>query len=167
MLQENLQKWRRRRWKLWFHRVKITPLRILLSSCNDNLLVSTWSSSIGHVAMFILAELSLLVLVNSRDVTTVIPAVTNVPVKVPAHGGTRKAGSWATSREPATLWRPELDGKCFSSTTTTQALTPASINLIIESFKAFCRFLYCPSSLFFQRTAQCFQTGWSNLGQLS
>ncbi|XP_028984066.1 protein LYRIC-like isoform X2 [Betta splendens] len=47
--------------------------------------------------------------VNSREMPTVPAAVTNVPVKVPAHGAVKKAGSWAASREPATVWRPELD----------------------------------------------------------
>lgn len=61
--------------------------------------------------MFILAELSLLVLVNSSEVAAVTAAVSDVAVKVPAHSAAKKTGPWTTSREPKTLWRPEIDGR--------------------------------------------------------
>lgn len=66
-------------------------------------------------SVFILAELPLLVLVNSNEVTAVTAVVTDVPVKVPAHNVAKKTSPWTTSREPATVWKPVIDGKSVSS----------------------------------------------------
>lgn len=38
-------------------------------------------------------------------------AVTDIAVKVPAPTAAPKTGPWTTSREPASLWRGEIDGK--------------------------------------------------------
>lgn len=38
-------------------------------------------------------------------------SVADVAVKVPAHTVAPKTGPWTTSREPASLWRSEIDGK--------------------------------------------------------
>lgn len=53
----------------------------------------------------------ILILVNSSEVAAVTAAVTNVAVKVPAHSVSKKTGPWTTSREPAKLWRQEIDGR--------------------------------------------------------
>ncbi len=57
-----------------------------------------------------ISSVSVLVLVNSSEVAAV-PVVTDMAVKVPAHSAVPKTGSWTTSREPASLWSGDIDGK--------------------------------------------------------
>lgn len=44
------------------------------------------------------------------------PALAPVPaqsIKTPALSVSTKPGTWTASREPMSLWRSEIDGKCF------------------------------------------------------
>lgn len=84
-------------------------------------------------SVFILAELFPLVLVNSSNVAAATAAVTDVAVKVPAHSVAKKTGPWATSREPAKLWKQEIDGRNVFSLPQNcgQLLNPACVSVII------------------------------------
>ncbi|XP_032374111.1 protein LYRIC isoform X1 [Etheostoma spectabile] len=48
-------------------------------------------------------------LVNSSEVVAVEAGVTDMAVKVPAPTVASKTGPWTTSREPASLWRADID----------------------------------------------------------
>lgn len=66
----------------------------------SNCVYSGWVSSV-----------SLLALVNNSEVAVASAAVTDMAVKVPTHSVVPKTGPWTTSREPASLWGGDIDGK--------------------------------------------------------
>lgn len=48
---------------------------------------------------------------NNSEVRAVAAGVVEVAVKVPAHTVPTKTDPWKTSREPASLWSGDIDGK--------------------------------------------------------
>lgn len=53
----------------------------------------------------------LLVLVNNREVVAVANSVIEAAVKVPVHTAPPKTVPWTASREAASLWSGDIDGK--------------------------------------------------------
>lgn len=58
----------------------------------------------------------LLVLVYSTRAAPVANSVSEAPVKAPAHSSPPKKGTWAASREAASLWSGDIDGKTLEPT---------------------------------------------------
>lgn len=53
----------------------------------------------------------IMVLVYSAQAIPVVNSVSQAPVKTPAHSSPPKKVSWTASREAASLWSGDIDGK--------------------------------------------------------